>query len=177
VMESRVICSLALNLLAQVIVLGAGWASGYRRRALKAMVPGAEADKDREILLLQERVAELLSRVEILKEMLHPTAATRYSGRVRLMIIFHITYFDVPRRRVSQVFGIARSTLYRWLERIDGRSGFLSNGDRPGIARPRTWHGWSGKWREPTFIGVECGSPTSCGCWGFRCPRRQCGTS
>ena len=36
------------------------------------------------------------------------------------MIIFHLTYFDVPRRRVTECFGVARSTFYRWLEAIDG---------------------------------------------------------
>ena len=122
-MESRGILSLAFNLLAKAIVLGAGWASGHRCRTLKAMVSGAEGDKDREIVLLQERLAELQSQVEILKEMHRPTPATRYSGRVRFMIIYHITYFNVPRRRMSQYFGIARSTLYRWLDRIDGRRG------------------------------------------------------
>ena len=122
-MESRGILRLALNLLAKAIVLGAGWAGGHRSRALRAMVPGAEGDKDREIVLLQERLAELQSQVEILKELHRPTPATRYSLRVRFMIIYHITYFKVPRRRVGQYFGLARSTVYRWLDRIDGRRG------------------------------------------------------
>ena len=76
-----------------------------------ALVARAEGDKDREIVLLQERLAELQSQVEILRELHRPTPATRYTLGIRFMIIFHISYFDVPRRRVEQTFGIARSTL------------------------------------------------------------------
>ena len=37
----------------------------------------------------------------------------------RLFILWHMEYFQIPRRRVTKSFGIARSTLYRWLKRID----------------------------------------------------------
>ena len=120
-MESRGILSLALNLLAKAIVFGARWAGRHRSRALKAMAAGADEDKDRQIVLLQEQLAELQSLVEILRAMVRPTPARRYAPRVRLMILYHISYFNVPRRRVKQTFGVARSTLYRWLARIDGR--------------------------------------------------------
>ena len=57
-----------------------------------------------------------------MKQLYKPDNTTRYTNRERLMIIFHVTYFDVPRRRVNEWFGVARSTFYRWLERIDGRA-------------------------------------------------------
>jgi len=37
----------------------------------------------------------------------------------KLFILWHLEYFQIPRRHVSKTFGIARSTLYRWLRRID----------------------------------------------------------
>jgi transposase InsO family protein len=43
--------------------------------------------------------------------------------RERFLILYHVSYFDVPRRRVQQTFGVARSTFYRWLRRIDGNGG------------------------------------------------------
>jgi transposase-like protein len=37
----------------------------------------------------------------------------------RLLILWHIEAFQIPRRKVSRYFGIARSTLYRWLHKIE----------------------------------------------------------
>jgi transposase-like protein len=47
----------------------------------------------------------------------------------RLLIIWYIEAFQIPRRRVSRYFGIARSTLYRWLHQIEdqGPSGAPAN--------------------------------------------------
>ncbi|HIL70623.1 MAG TPA: transposase, partial [Verrucomicrobia bacterium] len=47
---------------------------------------------------------------------------SRYTLGERLLILWHIETFQIPRRRVSQYFGIARSTLYRWLHKIDDQS-------------------------------------------------------
>jgi len=46
----------------------------------------------------------------------------RYNIRERPLVIFHLEYFQMLRRQVTAVFGIARSTLYRWLHDIQDRS-------------------------------------------------------
>ncbi len=33
----------------------------------------------------------------------------------RLQILWHMTYYGIPRSKVTEHFLIARSTLYRWL--------------------------------------------------------------
>lgn len=43
----------------------------------------------------------------------------RYEVRERLLILWHMEAFQIPRRKVSRYFGIARSTLHRWLHKID----------------------------------------------------------
>jgi transposase InsO family protein len=43
----------------------------------------------------------------------------RYTVRERLLILWHMEAFQIPRRKVSRYFGIARSTLYRWLHKIE----------------------------------------------------------
>jgi putative transposase len=43
----------------------------------------------------------------------------RYEMRERLLILWYIEAFQIPRRRVSRYFGVARSTLYRWLHKIE----------------------------------------------------------
>lgn len=111
----------AVNLIGKAVVLAAQWSAASRRRGLAVAAAGRDGDKDKEIVFLKDRVAELQSQVEILRQLHKPDSTRRYTCRERLMIIFHITYFAVPRRKVQECFGIARSTLYRWLDAIDGR--------------------------------------------------------
>jgi hypothetical protein len=111
----------AVNLIGKAVVLTARWAAASRRRGLEVAAARPEGDKDKEIVFLRDRVAELQSQVDILRQLHKPDNTTRYTFRERLMIIFHITYFAVPRRKVHECFGVARSTHYRWLDAIDGR--------------------------------------------------------
>jgi len=126
------ILSLALNLLARAMVQVARWAAMHRRRALNRLAARPREDKDAEIMVLREGLAELQSQVEILRRLHQPSMARRYTLRERFLILYHMSYFDVPRRRVQQTFGLARSTFYRWLRRIDG------HGDSRRIAWNRT---------------------------------------
>ena len=114
------ILSLALNLLARAMVQVARWAAMHRGRTLVRLAGRSEEDKDAEIVALRERLAELQSQVEILRRLHQPSTTRRYRLRERFLILYHMSYFDVPRRRVGQTFGVARSTFYRWLQRIDG---------------------------------------------------------
>jgi hypothetical protein len=99
----------------------ARWAAMHRRRALNCLAARSEEDKDAEIMVLRERLAELQSQVEILRRLHQPSTSRRYPLRERFLILYHVSFFDVPRRPVQQTFGVARSTFYRWLRRIDGR--------------------------------------------------------
>jgi len=53
----------------------------------------------------------------------------RYETRERLVILWQVEAFQIPRRKVSRYFGIARSTLYRWLHKIEDQkpSGTAAN--------------------------------------------------
>jgi hypothetical protein len=82
-------------------------------------------------MVLRERLAEVQSQVEILRRLHQPSTVRRYTLRERFWILYHMSYFDVPRRRGQQTFGVARSTFYRWLRRIDG------NGESRRIAQLR----------------------------------------
>jgi transposase InsO family protein len=120
-MRSPEILSVAINLLGKAIVFGARWAGMRRRRGLAAIAASPESSKDKEIIFLRDRLAELQSQVEILKRLHKSDNTTRYTPCQRLRVIFHITYFSVPRRRIEECFGIARSTLYRWLHNLTDR--------------------------------------------------------
>jgi transposase InsO family protein len=115
------ILSVAINLLGKAVVLGARWAGTRRRHGLAAIAASRESSKDKEIIFLRDRVAELQSQVEILRQLHKPDNTTRYTPCLRLRVIFHLTYFGVPRRKVEKCLGIARSTLYRWLHNLTDR--------------------------------------------------------
>ena len=77
-------------------------------------------DKNKEILFLKDRVYQLEMQLSILQKQLTKKAKRpRYEAREELLILWHIEAFQIPRRRVSRYFGIARSTLYRWLHKIE----------------------------------------------------------
>ena len=74
----------------------------------------------REILFLKDRVYQLEMQLLILQKHLHKKGKKpRYEVRERLLILWHMEAFRIPRRKVSRYFGIARSTLYRWLHKIE----------------------------------------------------------
>jgi len=43
----------------------------------------------------------------------------RYTLREKLFILWQMETYQIPRRRVTEYFGVARSTLYRWLHKIE----------------------------------------------------------
>jgi transposase len=74
----------------------------------------------REIVLLRDRVYQLEMQVSILQRHLHKQGKKpRYEVRERLLILWYVEAFQIPRRKVSRYFGVARSTLYCWLHKIE----------------------------------------------------------
>ena len=59
--------TIAVNLIGKAVVYAAKWAGASRRRGLALVAAKPDGDKDKEILLLRDRVAQLQSQVEILR--------------------------------------------------------------------------------------------------------------
>jgi transposase InsO family protein len=79
--------------------------------------------KAKEILFLKDRIYQLEMQVSILQKHLRKKGTKpRYEVRERLLILWHIEAFQIPRRKVSRYFGIACSTLYRWLRKIEDQT-------------------------------------------------------
>jgi putative transposase len=82
--------------------------------------------KDAELAFLRDRVLQLEMRLEIMASLIETLqrhirklgGKPRYSIQQRLQILWHMEYLQIPRRQVEKYFGIARSTLYRWLHRL-----------------------------------------------------------
>ena len=80
-------------------------------------------DKDKEILFLRDKVNQLQLQIAILQKGLQKNNTNkRYTLREKLFILCYMETFQVARPRVTEHLGIARSTLYRWLHRIEEKS-------------------------------------------------------
>jgi len=76
-------------------------------------------DKDKEIIFLRDAIDQLKTQVAILHKVLKKQNNKHYTLRKKLFILCHMETFQIPRRRVTEYLGIARSTLYRWLHKIE----------------------------------------------------------
>jgi len=68
-------------------------------------------------------------------------------------------YFQIPRRKVTETFGIARSTLYRWLEQIQGETENTERHAWNKTPEELVWLVW--RIAGTTSNGAEFASPTS----------------
>ena len=114
--------SLAITLIVKAAILASRWSGSVRIRRLEALVNANTDEKSKEILILEDQVRQLREQVTILRKLLrrrpHRTKR-KYTLEERLFILVHLEYYQIPRRKVTEYFGIARSTLYRWLHGID----------------------------------------------------------
>jgi len=118
--ENLDIVNVAVSLLIRAALLAARFSGRVRRRSLKRLAAMDADSKAREILFLKDRVYQLEMQLSILQKRLHKQGKKpRYEVRERLLILWHMEAFQIPRRKVSRYFGIARSTLYRWLHKIE----------------------------------------------------------
>ena len=118
--ENLDILNAAVSLLVRAVLLAARFSGRVRRRSLERLAAMDADAKAGEILFLKDRVYQLEMQVSILQKHLNRKGkGPRYTVREKLLILWHMEAFQIPRRKVSRYFGIARSTLYRWLHKIE----------------------------------------------------------
>jgi DNA invertase Pin-like site-specific DNA recombinase len=118
--ENLDILNTAVSLLIRAALLAARFSGRVRRRSLQRLASRDADANAKEILFLKDRVYQLEMQVSILqKQRTKKGKKPRYDVRERLLILWHIEAFQIPRRKVSRYFGIARSTLYRGLHKIE----------------------------------------------------------
>jgi transposase InsO family protein len=118
--ENLDLLNTAVSLLVKAALLAARFSGRVRRRSLKRLAARDTDAKAKEILFLKDRVYQLEMQLSILQKHLNKKGKNpRYTVRERLLILWHMEAFQIPRRKVSRYFGIARSTLYRWLHKIE----------------------------------------------------------
>ena len=121
--EKLDILDTAISLLIRAALLAARFSGRIRQRYLKRLASRDVSANAKEVLFLKDRVYQLEMQVSILQKHLRKKGKKpRYEVRQRLLIVWDLEAFQIPRRRVSRYFGIARSTLYRWLHKIEDQT-------------------------------------------------------
>jgi len=110
------IINAAVALIIKAAILASRFSGRARKRSLKRLASMDINDKDKEIVFLHDKVYQQQMQITILQKGTRKKQKNpRYTIRERLFIICHMETFQVPRRRVTEYLGIARSTFYRWL--------------------------------------------------------------
>ncbi|MFC1611694.1 DDE-type integrase/transposase/recombinase, partial [Myxococcota bacterium] len=111
------------SLFIKATLLAAKWAGAARRRGLESVASMSIDEKDKEIVFLRDQNEKLQMQVGILRKSANKNALSpRYTISERLHVLWFMEVFQIPRRKVTDYLGIARSTLYRWLHNIDDAS-------------------------------------------------------
>jgi len=114
------IIAYAVSMILKAALFAGAWAGKSRKRRLESIAKMPIDEKDKEIFFLRDRIYQLETRFKIFQKQYQSTSIKpRYTLKERLFILWHMEYFQIPRRQVTKTFGIARSTLHRWLKGID----------------------------------------------------------
>ncbi|MHC4119270.1 MAG: DDE-type integrase/transposase/recombinase [Planctomycetota bacterium] len=109
----------AVSLIFKAAIVAAKYSGRVRKRSLKRLAAMDMDEKDKEILFLKDKLFQFETQNSILlKHVNKHQKKPRYTLRERLFIIWHMETFRIPRRKVAEHLGVSRSTLYRWLHKI-----------------------------------------------------------
>ena len=118
--ENLDIINTAVFLIIKAVIVAARFSGMVRKRSLKRLAAMEVDAKDKEIIFLRDMVEQLQMQVSILQKGIRKKQKNpRYTLREKLFILWQMETFQIPRRRVTEYFGTARSTLYRWLHKIE----------------------------------------------------------
>ena len=113
------VISCAIALIIKAAIVAARFSGRVRKRSLKRLAALDIDEKDKEILFLKDKLYRLETQNAILlKRVNKHQKKPRYTLRERLFILWHMETFQIPRRKVAEHLGVSRSTLYRWLHKI-----------------------------------------------------------
>ena len=130
------IINAAVELIIKAVIFAASFSGRVRKRSLKRLSAMAVNEKDKEIIFLRDTVDQLKMQVSIFQKGFQGKQKNkRYTVRQKLFIMYYMETFQIPRRRVTEYLGIARSTLYRWLRNIETPKSSNSPANKTPMAR------------------------------------------
>jgi transposase InsO family protein len=113
------VISCAIALIIKSAIVAARFSGRIRKRSLKRLASMDIHEKDKELLFLKDKVYQLQTQVSILqKRVKKQQKKPRYTLHERLFILWHMETFQIPRRKIAEHLSVSRSTIYRWLHKI-----------------------------------------------------------
>jgi transposase InsO family protein len=133
----------SVSLMVRALAVSARWAARSRRLSLERACARAEAGRVAElearVMVLEDAVAFRDARLEVLEKRLGEERPRRpYPLVERLRILWLMEYYQIPKRRVKDTFGVARSSVHRWLKAFqEGKEGGRRPAAEPVNKTPR----------------------------------------
>ena len=112
--------SWSVRLILKSVIVSAKCAAACRSRFLtEVFVPHAD-ELLKEVALLRQKVVELEGLISIFRSQFEAKSERRHlTIKERLLVMWHMEFFGIPRRHAKKYYGISCSTIYRWLQRIN----------------------------------------------------------
>jgi len=115
----------SVSLMVRAMVVSARWAARSRRLSVERACAREEARRvaqlEARVMVLEDAVAFRDARLEVMERRLGEERPRRpYPLMERLRILWLMEYYGVPKRRVKETFGVARSSVHRWLKAFQG---------------------------------------------------------
>jgi len=120
------------------VLMGARWAREHRRLCLQQVAEGGEElGQLRAAHLRQQYIIEMQAdQITALQRRLRAANIRRpYSLAERLHILWCAEYYGISRRQLPKHFGVARSTVWRWLRRLQDGIGLCGQRCRASVNR------------------------------------------
>jgi len=133
----------SVSLMVRALVVSARWGGRSRRLSLEQACARAEARRvaqlEARVMVLEDAVAFREARLEVLERRLGEERPRRpYPLMDRLRILWLMEYYQIPKRRVKDTFGVARSSVHRWLKAFqEGKQGGRRPAAEPANKTPR----------------------------------------
>jgi transposase len=128
----------SICLIFRAVLLSARWARHHKRQCLEqaVAVPGDEGKLQAENLELRDTNELQAEQIAILQRRLKAARIRRpYSFADRLRILWCVEYLSITRRQIPRRLGVARSTVWRWLRRIQDGVGLCGQECRASVGR------------------------------------------
>jgi hypothetical protein len=106
------IINVAVEFIIKAAILAARFSGRARKRSLKRLAAMDVNEKDKEIIFLRDTIDRLKMQISIFQKGLQKKRNNkRYTLREKLFILCYMETYQIPRRRLTEYLGIARSTL------------------------------------------------------------------
>src|SRR3990172_2601229 len=108
-----------VQLVIKSVIVAANWVFVIASRAVFKVLDSDREDVLKENIVLRLKVAELEDLVTILRSQLRARSGRRrLTVKEKLLVLWHMKAFNIPKRRAKEYYGVACSTIYRWLDSV-----------------------------------------------------------